>query len=579
MLRGCLRFDLEWLVAARHIRLTGYLRPPELDTTIQTLTQEATDLGYVDWGAARATTWVLPRLYLHTGKSEVGSFGESDIEALKGALRSLGSRSDLQALYGSRESYHTALKTHLSQIYQASVSLYHRGQFAVLPQKNITRRDEHPVLRPLMEAVADRYAKERSKDCRPSTAKGHGRELKAFVVWVAAVHPEVESFAEVDREMVLEYAEAMKEMILPRTGQPAAPSTRAHRLQTLSVFFRDTADWGWEDVPGIPLLSSGDYPKEVDRVPRYIPEDELAKVTEAIRELECPYQRTALLIARWSGARRDEIRRLELDCLDTYRDGTPRLRIPAGKTDRERFVPLNEEAARAVRELQEITRPGRGFVDPVTGYHVRYLFNSFGKPMSVSYLFDSSLMKVCAQVGLQAPGGRHEVTAHRFRHTLGTQLAERGAKLHTIMSILGHESPQMSMVYARISDETVRKDYESVLGPGAVIAGPSAEALRSGELPDSTVDWLKTNFFKTELELGHCLRLPQEGPCECETYLTCAKFVTTKEYAPRLRARREQEFELIEDAACRGWEREVERHRRTVSRVEQLLAELEEPLD
>src|ERR1700733_10963479 len=51
------------------------------------------------------------------------------------------------------------------------------------------------------------------------------------------------------------------------------------------------------------------------------------------------------------------------------------------------------------------------------------------------------------------------------------------------------------------------------------------------------LDWLKTNFYKTELELGHCLRLPQEGPCECDLYLTCAKFVTTAQYAPRLRER------------------------------------------
>lgn len=202
-------------------------------------------------------------------------------------------------------------------------------------------------------------------------------------------------------------------------------------------------------------------------MPRYIPEDELAKVMEAIRELECPYQRTALLIARWSGARRGEIRRLEFDCLDTYTDGTPRLRIPAGKTDKERFVPLKKEAASAVRELQEITRPGRGFVDHITGDQVRYLFNRFGKPISDTYLFDSSLMRICEQVGLRKPGGRHEITAHRFRHTLGTQLAEKGARLHTIMSILGHESPGMSMVYARISDETVKNDYEAVLGPGA----------------------------------------------------------------------------------------------------------------
>jgi hypothetical protein len=46
-------------------------------------------------------------------------------------------------------------------------------------------------------------------------------------------------------------------------------------------------------------------------------------------------------------------------------------------------------------------------------------------------------------------------------------------------------------------------------------------------------------------------------------YLTCAKFVTTPEYAPRLRARRSIEQTLALDAAQHGWDREVERHRCT----------------
>ena len=92
------------------------------------------------------------------------------------------------------------------------------------------------------------------------------------------------------------------------------------------------------------------------------------------------------------------------------------------------------------------------------------------------------------------------------------------------------------------------------------------------------MDWLKTNFFKTELELGHCSRLPLEGPCECDLYLNCAKFVTTRDYAPRLRARREREIELVADAESHDWQREVQRHRRTQQRIEQLLAELGEPV-
>ena len=170
--------------------------------------------------------------------------------------------------------------------------------------------------------------------------------------------------------------------------------------------------------------------------------------------------------------------------------------------------------------------------------------------LSVTYLFDAALKEACRAAGLVTADGHQTVTTHRFRHTVGTQLAERGALLHTIMTVLGHSNPGMSMVYARISDREVLRDYQAVLGPGTTIAGPLAAQLRAGALPASAVDWLKSNFLKTELELGHCLRMPQEGPCECDLYLICAKFVTTPAYAPRLRARRLRELELVEDAAA-----------------------------
>lgn len=88
--------------------------------------------------------------------------------------------------------------------------------------------------------------------------------------------------------------------------------------------------------------------------------------------------------------------------------------------------------------------------------------------------------------------------------------------------------------------------------------------------------WLQTNFLKTELELGQCLRLPAEGPCECELMLTCPKFLTTSEYVPRLRARLAREDQLIADATARGWAREVERHEATKRRLAQLLTDLDE---
>src|SRR3954447_24718088 len=129
-----------------------------------------------------------------------------------------------------------------------------------------------------------------------------------------------------------------------------------------------------------------------------------------------------------------------------------------------------------------------------------------------------------------------------------------------------------------LSDPTVKQQYQEALnqhlGPEVSMAGPAAQALREHRLDPQAVHWLQTNFLKTELELGHCLRLPQEGPCECDLVLTCAKFVTTSDYIPRLQARLAVEAQLVEDARRRGWSREVERHQATRRRILDLLHEL-----
>ncbi|MFJ5811218.1 hypothetical protein [Streptomyces sp. NPDC093093] len=55
--------------------------------------------------------------------------------------------------------------------------------------------------------------------------------------------------------------------------------------------------------------------------------------------------------------------------------------------------------------------------------------------------------------------------------------------------------------------------------------------------------------------------------------------VPTPDYAPRLRTRRRVEQTLALDAAERGWDREVERHRCTSQRIEKLLTDLNEPVE
>jgi integrase len=575
---GYIRLDWEWLLAVETLhpgRVYERLGTPLGDSDLM---EQARALGYHT--PETALIWSVGRLCLHNGVNHYSALKEEQVLATRDVIRAFGMRPDVSLFYGSAERYQACAYRYLSYLYTLQVVLYHLGQMKTEPCRSSPRpAPQRPPIPPRMQAVITRFLLQRRLIEQPSSVAKEALALRLLAEWLATAYPLMESFAELTRDHVLMFSEVLNSLEGERTKKPYSALHKRSLLSCLNIFFRLVAEWEWEDVPVRPLLFQADIPKRPHRLPRYIPEDELERLMVAIRALDDPFQRAALLVARWSGARRGEIAHLSFDCLDAYPDGTPRLHIPIGKTKRERMVPLHEEAAEAIRALQAAQQQRNVFPDHYTGLLRRYLFVHRGQRLKMEALFAKPLEKACQQAGLVDATGKPLITAHRFRHTVGTQLAERGARLHTIMRVLGHESPNMSMVYATISDKEVLKDYQMVLAPGAIIAGPSTHAVRNGILSQNAVEWLKTNFFKTELELGHCLRLPEEGPCECDLYLTCSKFVTTPVYAPRLRRRRKRELELIADAQNQGWQREVERHQCTVRRIEQLLIDLGEPID
>ncbi len=580
-LRGYARFDWEWLIAVRQFRPSSLFTCAAGDMGMTSLLEEACHLGFARPHTTSAFHWLTHRILMHLGEADVRQITDASLMEFEQAMDDFAERPDVDVLYGSVDEYRKRLKARKISLHQLQVVLYHRGQVNREPQRvvNAPTRAVFVIHKPRMQEILARYLTARSLTDQPATVKKLDLAMRQFVVWIEQTYPEIETFAEVTREHVLEYAEMLNTRLGLLTSRPLASSSKWQILTKVAQFFREVSHWGWEDVPPRPLLHPGELPKRPQRVPRYIPEPELERLMSAIRTLDCPYQQAALLIARWSGARRGEIRRLEVDCLDRYPDGTPRLRIPAGKTYQERVIPVHEEAAAAIRTLQALHRGERGLIDRHTGIITRYLFMHRGRLFGAHYLFESAIEKACQGASLVTPDGKPTITAHRFRHTVGTQLAQRGARLRTIQKILGHESAAMSLAYLGISDEDVRQDYQAVLGEQATLAGLGAEMLRAGQFTPSEVTWLKDHYFQTELELGRCLRLPQEGPCECDLYLTCAKFVTTPASAPRLRRRLRIEHELVEAATTHGWQREVERHQCTIRRLEQLLTDLGETLD
>ncbi|SFB42108.1 tyrosine-type recombinase/integrase [Cellulomonas marina] len=556
-----------------------------LPAHMEDVIEKAVAQGWSKSSAGTSISFLLPRFVLrHADPHYIKGLTALDFETFRGEVRDVYATASPESNTKWRAEDRRMGRGALSAAFGAhaihfQLGLVTDGPVRTRPEGKLIESDVAPGI---SEAIERWLQYDSDRGTPDKTLRNHDLHLRYFTAFVAENLPTLHDLSGLERAHIIDYIGWLaKRKQLRDKSLALTPGTRRSALGTLAKMLREVAENDLGPAPGRELIHKADYPKPQKALPRFIPKRELELLVKAMADLKDPYQRCSLLVARWSGARSDEIKRLELDCLDTYADGTYRLRIPIGKTGKERSVPLANEAAYAIQAVQALRANDRdaGKIDRVTKRRVRYLFMYQGRHLSKSFLFDIPLQAVCEQAGLLTAEGGRLVTAHRFRHTLGTNLVEAGARWRTIMAILGHETSDMTLTYAHISDPEVKADYEKVVLLGSAIAGPAATKIRNKELSTHELDWLQSNFFKSEMELGGCIRLPEEGPCECDMFLACPKFFTTKSHAPRLRRRWHREEELIHDARERGWPREVERHRAIQVRIEKLLADLGESLE
>ncbi len=328
-----------------------------------------TQLGYAT--ARTQLVWPLGRMLLHRGDPDLTALGVDDLDELRAAIDAFTARLRLDPV---RELYSRApiqrppevtadgyLRSAIARLHAVHVLLFDLGQLDRPPTGRVTADTWVSQLAPevapaKIRAVLERYLRlhlDANLD-RPQTVR-HARDaLHRLVHWMTQTHPEMTSLADLHREHAEQFLRWLGTQTNQQTGAPLSLSYRRSVITLITRFVTETAAWSWEDVPARVLFTRADIPKINHPLPRFIPDHELAALMTAVEALPNPYQRAALIVARWSGARRDEIRRLAVDCLDTYPDGHPRLRIPVGKGHAERSIPLHPQAADALQPLIEL---------------------------------------------------------------------------------------------------------------------------------------------------------------------------------------------------------------------------------
>jgi integrase len=352
-LTGRLRLDWGWLLGIGVLKpwlVADQLGLP-LSGQAAELRERLIALGHVRDDQGFRLSWALIRLMLHRGDPDLNAITADDVEQMRQAILHLDQIPGIeQVLTPAR--WPTLGAAWGTSAFRAGVALFHAGIIDRLPVPY--RGLPRPPLssKPRIAAVMDRFLTERALVLRPESMSSTRGGLRRFGLWLDAERPQVDSLDQLRRADLVDFMESVhRQRKIKHPGEPLSPAFRAAIISTVAVFFRYAALAEWDDVPARPLLTHADMPRRIQTVPRFIPEHQLGPVMDMVRALECPLQRCALLVTRWSGGRRSEVRRLHLDCLDAYPDGTPRLRLAAGKSLKERTVPLHDEAAEAIRDL------------------------------------------------------------------------------------------------------------------------------------------------------------------------------------------------------------------------------------
>ncbi|MDV6278639.1 tyrosine-type recombinase/integrase [Rhodococcus erythropolis] len=261
---------------------------------------------------------------------------------------------------------------------------------------------------------------------------------------------------------------------------------------------------------------------------------------------------------------------LELDCIHEIPGQGSWLKVPLGKLDTERMIPLDEEVLFLVDRITTTRSPGRPMRHPRTGAPADFLFAHHGKRLSQNAV-RAELNRAAESVGLG------HITPHQLRHTYATALINAGVSLQALMALLGHVSAQMSLRYAHLFDSTVRAEYERALDLAKGQIGPLSLGRTMLPIVDTAGDggggWKDAPAIKSRLAGGNCLRAPAQGSCPyaniCEH---CPSFHTDSTHLGVLSSQRIDARALAADAESRGWIDEAERHHALIARLDVLIS-------
>jgi len=324
------------------------------------------------------------------------------------------------------------------------------------------------------------------------------------------------------------------------------------------------------------LIYGDDYPRReraadtMEKV-RYIPGPVKEQLDAAIYELEPADMIPVYILLRETGWRGTDILNLRYgNCLD-YRWNTVEGRyvsylcseitktgIPAHK------IPIRDEVAEMVRKLaDEAARKSTEGNNPGG-----YLFNTYegrnmGMPLSKP-AFVHAVQKLIEKKDIRdAEGKTYHFRTHSLRHTRAMEYAEQGMPIGIIQQILGHCSLQMTLHYAKVSENALYEKWKETEKLNLFHLKESRQTQKTGtgqEHKESIrYEYVRKNLDAVRVPFGTCFK-PSKIACRQQMVhcLECSSFCSTRENIPEFEEEIRRVLKLIDISRKTGredWEK------------------------
>jgi integrase/recombinase XerD len=278
-----------------------------------------------------------------------------------------------------------------------------------------------------------------SEGISDNTSKSYKSDLEHFTSYLKTkkVHKPIG----ISKSLIMRYFETLK-------SDDIKNSSFARKVSAVKGFILYLIDM---NIISENPISSYKPPKKEMQLPKFLTDDEIHKIINAINEEHFPKNylqfKCLFMMMYHSGMRVSEAVKLPLSAIKyKYIDGKvsdiQNYIIITGKGNKERMIPISDET------INDIKKYLASRIDQKS----KYLFNSRDHHLTrqTAWMW---IKKATMLAGIDIS----KVSPHKLRHSIAVHLIKNGMDVRLLQEILGHEDISTTSIYTELNNDEITK--------------------------------------------------------------------------------------------------------------------------